>query len=219
MKHLKSRPFIFVAALIALGITAKINSYEVKADAAIKDQPSVVVRSANLSSNKIIKVPEKPKQEAEIQPNAANSSKSKKTSAKTKTPNRGGSGLSKAPAGSRKIISHAYKYLGRPYIWGASGPGAFDCSGFTSYVYRVFGVSLPHNAASQFGHGQAVRKGNLSSGDLVFFNTSGGISHVGLYIGNGRFIHAANSRTGVIVSSLSEGYYLKRFVGARRILN
>lgn len=212
MKYIKPKPFIFAAALIAFSAVIKVNSYEVKADAIIKDQPNAVVRSASLSSNKVIKVPVK-------HVTSSNSSSSGRKS-KTSTLSRGGSGLqSSASKGNSSIVSQAYKHLGKPYVWGASGPNAFDCSGLTAYVYKSFGISLPHNAASQFGRGRAVSKGNLAAGDLVFFNTSGGISHVGLYIGGGRFIHAANSRTGVIISSLSEGYYSKRFIGAKRILN
>ncbi|MCM8710360.1 C40 family peptidase [Clostridium sp. SYSU_GA19001] len=209
MNCLKTKSFLFVATLIALGVIAKINSYEVKADAAIKGQLSVAVRSASLSSNKTIKVPAKP------------ASKTVVTAKKTAV-NRGGSGLNQAVSNvserSSSVVSYAYKFLGKPYIWGASGPNAFDCSGFTSYVYRAFGVNLPHNAASQYAVGKVVAKGDLNSGDLVFFNTYGGISHVGIYIGGGRFIHASSSKTGVIVSSLSEGYYSSRLVGAKRIL-
>jgi cell wall-associated NlpC family hydrolase len=214
MKLSNSKPFIFVVTLIALAIGSKIASYEVKADAAIKDQPSVVVRSANLNSDKVIKVPQKTVQK--------DNSKST-TKAKTKsTLSRGGSGINQAgptaPAGSNSVVAYAYKFLGKPYVWGASGPNAFDCSGFTSYVYKAFGVGLPHQSKSQYGYGQAVSKSNLAQGDLVFFNTYGSISHVGLYIGGGRFIHAGNSKSGVIVSSLNEGYYSSRLVGAKRVL-
>lgn len=96
------------------------------------------------------------------------------------------------------------------------GPNAFDCSGFTSYVYRHFGVSLPRTASSQFSVGSAVSRNNLAPGDLVFFNTVGYLGHVGLYIGGGDFIHAASSGR-VKISSLSEGYYRTRYAGARRV--
>jgi cell wall-associated NlpC family hydrolase len=212
MRFSKTKPFILVVALMALALTSKSTAHEVKADAAIKDQPSVVVRSVSLNSDKVIKVPER-----NTQKTSTKTSTSKQT-----TLSRGRNGLNQAgptaPAGSNNVVTYAYKFLGRPYIWGASGPNAFDCSGFTSYVYRAFGVSLDHYTGSQFGRGQAVGKGNLSQGDLVFFNTYGSISHVGIYIGNGNFIHAANSRTGVIVSSLSEGYYASHYAGAKRVL-
>jgi cell wall-associated NlpC family hydrolase len=204
MKCLKSKAFIFGATLIAIGVTAGIKTYDVKADAAIKDQPNVVVRSASLNSDKVIKVPVRNTQ--------------KNTAGKT-TASRGGSGLSSAaPAGSNSVVSYAYKFLGKPYIWGASGPNAFDCSGFTAYVYKAFGINLGHYTGTQFGSGQAVSRANLAQGDLLFFNTYGSISHVGIYIGGGRFIHAQSSRTGVTISSLNEGYYSSRFAGARRLL-
>ncbi|MCM0648968.1 C40 family peptidase [Clostridium swellfunianum] len=212
MKFSKTKPFIFVATVMAVALISKFTAYEVKADAAVKDQPSVVVRSASLNSDKTIKVPER---------NAQRENRVTSTTKKT-TLNRGGSGLNqagpKAPEGSNNVVAYAYKFLGKPYIWGASGPNAFDCSGFTSYVYKAFGVSLPHQSGSQYGYGKSVSKSNLAQGDLVFFNTYGSISHVGIYIGGGRFIHAGNSRSGVIVSSLSEGYYASRLVGAKRVL-
>lgn len=209
MSHSKTKPLIFVAALVAFGLTAKISSYEVKADAAIKGQTSVVVRSASLSSDKVIKVPERNTQ--------------KTNASKNNTLSRGGSGLNSAgptaPAGSNSVVAYAYKFLGRPYVWGGSGPNAFDCSGFTAYVYRNFGVYLDHYTGSQFNNGRAVSRANLAQGDLVFFNTYGSISHVGIYIGGGNFIHAGNSNSGVIISSMSEGYYASRFAGGRRLLN
>lgn len=201
-----SKPIIFAGALIILGATAKFNGYTVKADAVIKDQPNVVVRSASLNSDKVIKVPEQVVK--------------KSTSTKSTSYSRGGSGLNQAPSsGNSNIVSYAYKFLGRPYIWGASGPNAFDCSGFTAYVYKAFGVGLDHYSGSQFNSGSSVNKSNLAPGDLVFFNTYGSVSHVGIYVGGGNFIHAANERSGVTVSSLSEGYYLSHYAGARRVAN
>jgi len=208
MKYSKAKPLLFAVALVAFGMAARFNVYNVKADAAIKDQPSVVVRSASLNSDKVIKVPQKTEQ--------------KSSSTKSKTYSRGGSGLgdsAPASAGSSNVVSYAYKFLGKPYVWGASGPSAFDCSGFTAYVYSAFGVGLGHYTGSQFGSGQSVSKGNLAPGDLVFFNTYGSISHVGIYVGGGNFIHAANEKIGVTVSSLSEGYYASRYAGARRVKN
>ncbi|MFL0247470.1 C40 family peptidase [Candidatus Clostridium stratigraminis] len=207
MKYSIAKPLLFAAALVAFGISARFNGYIVKADAAIKDQPSVVVRSASLNTDKVIKVPQKTEQ--------------KTSSTKSKTLSRGGgsgiTGGAPASAGNSSVVSYAYKFLGKPYVWGASGPNAFDCSGFTAYVYRAFGVGLGHYTGTQFGSGQSVSKGNLAPGDLVFFNTYGSVSHVGIYVGGGNFIHAANSRTGVTVSSLSEGYYASRYAGARRV--
>ena len=98
-----------------------------------------------------------------------------------------------------------------PYVWGAAGPSAFDCSGLVAYVYAQVGVSLPHNAAAQYGYGSPVAYDDLQAGDLVFFS---GLGHVGIYIGAGQFIHAPHTGDVVKISSLSShgGY-----VGARRL--
>ena len=104
------------------------------------------------------------------------------------------------------------RYLGVPYVWGGASPRGFDCSGFTMYVYAQVGVSLPHNAAAQFGMGTPVSQGQLEPGDLVFFY---GLGHVGLYIGGGSFIHAPHTGDVVKISSLSS--YGSAYVGARRI--
>ena len=101
---------------------------------------------------------------------------------------------------------------------GASGPTVFDCSGFTSWVYSKNGKSLPRTAAGQYSGTSRVSKSGLTAGDLVFFagTYKSGISHVGIYIGGGQFIHAANSKTGVVVSSLNSGYYASHYAGAGR---
>jgi len=120
--------------------------------------------------------------------------------------------------GSR-VIAKAAQYLGTPYRYGGAAPGGFDCSGFTSYIFKQFGISLNRTAAGQYSQGSTVSKANLIAGDLVFFNTSGGISHVGIYTGNGKFIHSSSPRSGgVIYSALSESYYASRYVGARRVI-
>lgn len=118
-----------------------------------------------------------------------------------------------------KVISYAKDLLGCKYSYGAVGPKSFDCSGFTMYVFSHFNINLPHQSASQAQKGSKVSRSDLLPGDLVFFKTSGsGISHVGLYIGNGNFIHASNTRGNVKITSLSEAYYNTRYVTARRIL-
>lgn len=116
------------------------------------------------------------------------------------------------------IIRYAKKYLGIEYLYGAAGPSAFDCSGFTSFVMRSFGILLPHSSREQFSYGQVVPKDKLAPGDLVYFATSGGkgISHVGIYIGNDNFIHA--SLDGVCISSLNQKYYSSRYVSATRLI-
>jgi len=112
-----------------------------------------------------------------------------------------------------QAVAIAMQYLGTPYVWGGASPGGFDCSGLVMYVYGQLGVSLPHNAAMQYGVGVAVPRSALEPGDLVFFD---GLGHVGIYVGNGAFIHAPHTGDVVRVSSLS-GYYSSAFVGARRV--
>lgn len=117
------------------------------------------------------------------------------------------------------VTRTAYRYVGSPYVWGAAGPRAFDCSGFVMHVMAQFGVNLPHSSRLQAQMGTFVSRANLQAGDLVFFATRGtGISHVAIYVGNNSIVHASTPGTGVIVSSLSERYYAQRYVGARRVL-
>lgn len=118
------------------------------------------------------------------------------------------------------IIAKAKEFIGTPYVYGSSGPNAFDCSGFTSHVYKLMGYTIPRSSASQSNYGTPIAREDLLPGDLLFFNTTGsGVSHVGIYIGNGQFIHAASSPVNrVTISSLSEAYYSKRYISARRVL-
>jgi cell wall-associated NlpC family hydrolase len=130
-------------------------------------------------------------------------------------PSGGSSGGSSSPppATHSSVVSIALQYLGVPYVWGGASPSGFDCSGLTMYVYAKVGVYLPHNAAMQYGMGTPVSRSQLAPGDLVFFN---GLSHVGMYIGGGRFVHAPHTGDVVKISSLSEYWYSATYVGARR---
>lgn len=115
------------------------------------------------------------------------------------------------------VVATANQYIGSRYIYGGTAPSGFDCSGFTSYVYKKYGVSLNRTAAGQYSNGVAVSKGELQPGDLVMFGKSG-INHVGIYIGGGKMIHAANPSRGVTTDTINSGYYGTNYVGARRIL-
>jgi cell wall-associated NlpC family hydrolase len=117
------------------------------------------------------------------------------------------------PSSHSSVVSIALQYLGVPYVWGGASPSGFDCSGLTMYAYAKVGVYLPHNAAMQYGMGTPVSRSQLAPGDLVFFN---GLSHVGMYIGGGRFVHAPHTGDVVKISSLSEYWYSATYVGARR---
>jgi cell wall-associated NlpC family hydrolase len=117
------------------------------------------------------------------------------------------------PFGNR-VVGFARKFIGTRYVYGGSTPrSGFDCSGFVRFVYAHFGLSLPHSSYAQFNLGRRVTRHSLRPGDLVFFD---GLGHVGMYVGNGRFIHAPHSGTRVRVERLG-GWYSSRFVGARRL--
>jgi peptidoglycan DL-endopeptidase CwlO len=111
------------------------------------------------------------------------------------------------------VVGIAMGYLGVPYVYGGASPSGFDCSGFVMYVFGQIGVSLPHNAAAQYGAGTPVDRGQLEPGDLVFFN---GLGHVGIYVGGGSFIHSPHTGDVVKISSMT-GWYSSTYVGARRL--
>lgn len=120
-----------------------------------------------------------------------------------------------------KIIETAYEYLGTPYRYATEGPDSFDCSGFTMYVMNIHGIKLPHQSGSQYLYGFEVAKDELIPGDLVFFNSNSnaGVAHVGIYVGEGYFIHASSGRAySVTVSSLSDDYYTTHYLGAKRVI-
>ncbi|GIP30763.1 hypothetical protein J23TS9_58930 [Paenibacillus sp. J23TS9] len=127
-----------------------------------------------------------------------------------------GAGSAFADSKMDKVIDDV---IGTKYKTAGTTTSGFDCSGFTAYVFKHLGINLPHQSGSQFSMGSAVSRSDLRAGDLVFFNTSGsGVSHVGIYVGDGKFAHASTSR-GVMVSSLSDSYYVNRYVGAKRVMS
>ena len=116
-----------------------------------------------------------------------------------------------------EIVKSAHTFIDVPYLWGGTSvETGFDCSGLTMTVYQLNGLDLPRNSAAQFSVGNAIDKDSLLKGDLVFFATtcSNRISHVGIYIGEGNFIHAPSKGKTIRIDSLSDSYWMKRFVGA-----
>lgn len=115
-----------------------------------------------------------------------------------------------------RALAAARSQIGSPYSMGATGPGAFDCSGLTTYAFRRAGEALPRDSFGQFGAGRAVEKGDIRAGDLVFFSTNGpGASHVGIATGKGTVVSATSS--GVMEHSMSDAYWGSQYVGARRV--
>ncbi len=126
-------------------------------------------------------------------------------------------GVHPGSSGTSTIVDRALGLQGTRYVFGGSSSSGFDCSGFTKYVFAGSGISLPRTSFDQFASGVAVGKNDLLPGDLVFFTTyAKGASHVGIYIGGGRFVQASNPNSGVKTSSLSESYYSSRYLGACR---
>ena len=122
----------------------------------------------------------------------------------------------------KKLLDYAKFFKGGKYVWGGTTPKGFDCSGYVQYLYKKHGINLPRTAWSQSKQGMPVTKNNLEKGDLLFFLTDKKrgipVTHVGIYIGNGEFIHAASKKKGIIISPIDHGYYAKKFVSARRVV-
>jgi len=120
-----------------------------------------------------------------------------------------------------EIVRTAKQYIGVPYRWGGESPRTgFDCSGLTMVVYRLNGLDLPRSSGQQWRAGRPIKRGQLAKGDLVFFATSGGsrVSHVGIYAGDSKFLHAPGNGRKIRISSLSGDYYKSRYLGARSYL-
>ncbi|MBV4419305.1 C40 family peptidase [Clostridium tyrobutyricum] len=126
------------------------------------------------------------------------------------TPSRGA-----VPVSSNAVVAYASNFLGTPYLWGGTTPAGFDCSGFTQYVYRHFGINLGRTTYNQIKDGYAVSRDELQPGDLVFYGQGGSPSHMGIYIGNGMYIHAP--RTGDVVKI--SPYNRSDYITARRVMN
>ncbi len=122
----------------------------------------------------------------------------------------------------KKLLDYAKYFKGGKYIWGGTTPKGFDCSGYVQYLYKKSKINLPRTAWAQSKRGMPVDKKNLEKGDLLFFLTDKKrgipVTHVGIYIGNGEFIHAASKKKGIIISPITHGHYADTFVSARRVL-
>ena len=119
----------------------------------------------------------------------------------------------------KQIVSTAQKFMGVPYVFGGTTPKGFDCSGLLQYVFKMHGVSIPRLADEQYNLGKEAKKNQLTAGDLVFFTTyTSGVSHCGIYIGDGKFLHASSSK-GVSINNLDDDYWKTRFVGAKKVVS
>ena len=131
--------------------------------------------------------------------------------------------LKKLKYRKNRLIKYAKRYLGGRYVWGGTKPSGFDCSGYVKYLYAKEGIRLPRTAYAQSKVGKSISRKNLKKGDLLFFLTDKKrhipITHVGMYIGHGKFIHAASRKDGIIISSLSKSKYSRYFVKAKRVIN
>jgi len=121
----------------------------------------------------------------------------------------------------QKLLEDAKYFKGGRYVWGGTTPEGFDCSGYVQYLYKKHNVNLPRTAWAQSKKGEAVEIRNLQKGDLLFFLTDKKrgipVTHVGIYMGDGNFIHAASKKKGIIISPLTHGHYAETFVSARRV--
>lgn len=184
--------FVFTGAFL-------INTQNAKADTTLTPNKGITLKTSELKTAKVIKAP----------------------SDGQGTSDSGGTAVASRGAVSKgtQVVNYAYKFLGKPYVYGAAGPNAFDCSGLTQYVFSHFGINISRTTYTQVGEGTKVKRSDLKPGDLVFFDTQGSTSHVGIYIGDGEFIHAPRTGKPVMVSSLSDGYYSQKYATARRIIN
>lgn len=122
--------------------------------------------------------------------------------------------------GGKAVAELAASLEGAPYAWGGGSPSGFDCSGFVTYVYRAAGIDLPRSIPDQTRFGERVEQEDLAEGDLVFFvdTYEPGISHVGIYLGGGRFIHAVDEARGVVVSRLDSAYWSQHYYAGVRVM-
>lgn len=122
------------------------------------------------------------------------------------------------PGRIQTVLKHALALLGTPYRWGGTTTAGFDCSGLVGYVFRTtLGIELPRVSRDMAKAGELVDRSHMSPGDLVFFGRRGRVDHVGIYLGDGRFVHAPRTGRDVTVSSMEDGYWGRKFLEARRV--
>lgn len=134
---------------------------------------------------------------------------------------RDGNGAEARLTAGEEVVEFAKTFIGTPYVYGGTSPSGFDCSGFVYYVYKYFGVTLNRVAQDQSRNGYIVERADLKPGDILLFSRTldGHITHVGIYVGDGKFIHSPQTGKTVEIVSMSTGYYNYGYVGARRIFN
>jgi cell wall-associated NlpC family hydrolase len=150
----------------------------------------------------------------------AESAKKRRKRKKSEKTKEGRSKHNSSGSGS-EVVQVAQKYKGAKYKWGGASPKGFDCSGFTWYVYqKATGMDITRGVEEQWKFGRSVGRGQWQPGDIVFFENTfeRGLSHCGIYVNRGKFIHAENEQTGVIISSLDSDYYSQHYAGARRLI-
>ncbi len=125
--------------------------------------------------------------------------------------------LSQISLDTDKLLNIAASHLGTPYRYGGCTPGGFDCSGFTQYCYKQFGINLNRSANEQLSNGVAIDKSELVPGDLVFFGSGSYANHVGIYVGNDTMIHSPRTGRSIEYTSISTGWYANRYIAARRV--
>ncbi|MBL8066588.1 MAG: C40 family peptidase [Chthonomonadaceae bacterium] len=184
----------------------------------VRERPVARERLAVRRSNDEGSVRDRVMRVARTSPTKSNSNRTRTSSTKRYSPSYESS-VALSEEDRDGVVGTALSRLGTRYRWGGTTPAGFDCSGLTSYAYARNGKRIPRTAAEQARQGQSVGKDGLKKGDLVFFRTtrSSRISHVGIYVGEGKFVHASSGGGRVRVNNLSDSYYSKRFAGAKRV--
>ena len=165
----------------------------------------------------LLELLDKPLENQGVASSSSNSSSS--SGSNSSSSNSSSSGSSSSRSAGQKLADYAVGYVGCSYVYGGTSPSGFDCSGFMQYVARNNGITIQRTATAQLQNGTYVARSDLQPGDLVFFGYGSTASHVGMYIGDGKFVHAQNSSTGVVITSLSQNYYDSRYLTARRIVD